>query len=198
MPSCHQKNKSCKRSEKKKTLNTYRDVVKDYISDSRNENRKQFLFYANQPSFKLALKNAAFALTTQNKRHSHQYRITKVALEKSYDILSQRNLSKYLTFEELFKTIESSLTPIKGIGPLTIYDTTLRIGAYLNLEPKKIYLHAGTLIGAKHLGVSNPQKSLFKYELPVEFHILSESEIEDCLCIYKENLKDIANHAIKN
>ena len=37
------------------------------------------------------------------------------------------------------------------IGDLTVYDISTRIGAFLKLEPNRIYLHAGTRIGARAL-----------------------------------------------
>ena len=49
------------------------------------------------------------------------------------------------------KIVEACAKQIKGIGELTIYDTALRIGFYLDIYPDKVYLHAGTREGAKRL-----------------------------------------------
>ena len=39
------------------------------------------------------------------------------------------------------------------LGELTVYDVAHRIGAYLQLEPDVVYLHRGTRIGARYLGL---------------------------------------------
>jgi hypothetical protein len=58
------------------------------------------------------------------------------------------------------------------------------------LEPDRIYLHAGTREGARALGLGGT--ALSKSELPKAFHRLSPGEIEDCLCIYKDDLRRLA------
>ena len=78
---------------------------------------------------------------------------------------------------------------IKGIGPLTCYDTAQRIGAKIRLFPEHIYLHAGTKTGAeKLLGKRLKVKFINKTDLPNPFHNanLTNAEIEDILCIYKD------------
>ena len=40
---------------------------------------------------------------------------------------------------------------VKGFGELSIYDTAVRIGAHLRIEPDKVYLHAGAREGIKAL-----------------------------------------------
>ena len=52
-----------------------------------------------------------------------------------------------------------------GIGSLTVYDTATRIGAFLKLEPDRVYLHAGTRDGARALGFDQ-RDSLSASELP--------------------------------
>lgn len=53
----------------------------------------------------------------------------------------------------MFHLIDTALETIPGLGELYVYDTTLRIGAKLNLFPDKVYLHAGTRLGATALGL---------------------------------------------
>jgi hypothetical protein len=71
-------------------------------------------------------------------------------------------------------------------GSLTVYDTTLRIGARLALEPSKVYLHAGTLAGAKALGLDWRGGTIEMSQLPAELRTLAPREAEDVLCIYKD------------
>jgi hypothetical protein len=69
-----------------------------------------------------------------------------------------------------------------------VYDTALRIGAYLHLKPELVYLHAGTRIGARNLGFDSSAEFIATRNFPDEFRCLSASEIEDVLCIYKDEL----------
>jgi hypothetical protein len=41
-----------------------------------------------------------------------------------------------------------------------MYDTALRIGAKLKLFPTKVYLHAGTRLGARALGLDDSAATL--------------------------------------
>ena len=79
---------------------------------------------------------------------------------------------------------------IKGIRALTIYDTPIRIGAFVKLQPERVYLHAGTKEGAKALGFYS-RETLAVSELPKMFSRLTPAEIEDCLCIYKDVIAKI-------
>lgn len=75
---------------------------------------------------------------------------------------------------------------IVGLGELYFYDTALRIGAYLNLHPEKVYLHRGTRIGAKKLGFDWKKESLDPAIFPEPLKPLKPLEIDYFLCIYKK------------
>ena len=77
------------------------------------------------------------------------------------------------------------------IGRLTVYDVTTRIAAHLGLTPECVYMHAGTAVGAKALGLE-ATKTIGPMELPEAFRRLRPYEIEDCLCLYKRQLLEIA------
>ena len=78
---------------------------------------------------------------------------------------------------------------MRGIGELAVYDITCRIGAFLDIRPERIYLHAGTRDGARALGLGLRGASVRKADLPGDFGRLSPAEIEDCLCIYKSDIQ---------
>jgi hypothetical protein len=59
-----------------------------------------------------------------------------------------------------------------------------RIGAKLSLFPEKDYLHAGTP-ARRSLGLPNVP-TLSVSEFPNEFRALKSHEIEDALCIFKD------------
>src|SRR5262249_51982407 len=93
------------------------------------------------------------------------------------------------TFGELLELVGHAVGRISGIGELTIYDTALRIGGKLGLEPDVVYLHAGTREGARVFGLDGASVPLSKF--PPAFRGLKPREVEDCLCIYKRDLARI-------
>lgn len=97
-------------------------------------------------------------------------------------------IRKCNSFHDLWLTTKK-LRAIKGLGELYVYDTSLRIGAYLNLFPKKIYLHAGTRKGASNYGLEIANREWLEMtEMPVKLKELEPQEIEDILCIYKDKI----------
>jgi hypothetical protein len=98
------------------------------------------------------------------------------------------SLDRIRDFETLHADVERRIRPIAGIGPLTVYDTALRIGAKLGIKPNRVYLHAGTTIGARALGLDAVAPSLDPTELPSELRHLELYEVEDFLCIFKSRL----------
>jgi hypothetical protein len=170
------------------------NVVKSYKRCCRPHHSEQLQFYKTQESLSEAIEKAALAGLSNGKRHSHQRRIPGIVLLSAKDNLIRysHDLAGCKSFSELHAKIDKIIGDIVGIGELTVYDTALRIGAYLALEPELIYLHAGVRHGVKALGLYHRLQTLKKSELPKEFHELKPHEIEDCLCIYKRELSGIA------
>jgi hypothetical protein len=77
------------------------------------------------------------------------------------------------------------------VGKLLIYDISHRIGGYLGLEPEGAYLHAGTKVGAKALGLNTRAEFVPMTALPTPLQRLSGAQAEDILCIYARVLKRI-------
>ena len=84
---------------------------------------------------------------------------------------------------------QRNLSGIRGLAELYYYDTALRIGASRSLMPKHVYLHRGTRDGARALGLDWRADLLDPRALPKELAVLEPHEIEDFLCIYKDQLK---------
>lgn len=129
------------------------------------------------------------AASPAGKRLSHQRRIPNVVLRAWADSLLQRRvrIGKAKTFSELHDIMAEAARELHGIGRLTVYDTATRVGAFLKLEPDRVYLHAGTRDGARVLGL-NQREWLSPLDLPKPFRRLCAGEIEDCLCIYKRQI----------
>lgn len=164
-------------------------IVAHYIKHQRPETAKQRRFWKRKP-WEEALRAAAFC-EIQNcngrvVRHPHQYRIPRVALAKVYAKLVKLDLRSTKDFEELHCCVDRAIRPIKGIGDLAIYDIAHRIGLNRRREPKRVHLHAGAREGARALGIRS--KSAAVSGFPHAFHRLDAAEIEDCLCIYKDEL----------
>jgi|SRR6218665_8795 len=141
----------------------------------------------DQPNLTSAIQIAALSCNADGRKHPHQYRLERRHLSSFADnlVLHDQEIKDAKSFDDLFKIVESLKT--FGIGPLAIYDTAVRIGAYLDLFPEKVYLHAGAKVGAE--GLLGPLKSntLLKWDLPDTFaqSDLTCYELEDILCIFK-------------
>jgi hypothetical protein len=83
-----------------------------------------------------------------------------------------------------------------GIGPVTVYDVAVRIGAFLGIEPNKVYMHAGVKQGLKALESVLPYGSdllgahtlhrVPMYLFPKPFNRMKADDVEDILCTYRE------------
>ncbi len=164
------------------------NVIRSYKRFYRPSLSKQLQFYNMQRSMSEVKEKAALAKLPSGKRHPHQRRISGEVLQTAKNSLLRLNLEDSKSFSELHAKVEKGIKRIPGIGDLAVYDTALRIGAYLGLEPELVYLHAGVRDGVKALGLNHKLHTLEKSKLPREFHVLKPHEIEDCLCIYKKEL----------
>jgi hypothetical protein len=174
-------------------IRSFDDAVRDYITRFRGRKRREERWFAIQGSLEDAIERAAMAVSPAGKRLSHQRRIPKAVLRAWTGALLKRraDIRHAKTFGELHDILSEVGAELHGIGRLTVYDTSTRIGAFLKLEADRVYLHAGTRDGARALGLIQ-RDSLLPSDLPKAFRRLSSGEIEDCLCIYKREIATIA------
>jgi hypothetical protein len=170
---------------------TLESIVDRYIRNHRPRLLSEMQFYASRPDLRQVIEVAALGKRPDGKRHPHQSRIPKLSLLEARDQLFRISLKQCSNFMHLHSAIKQTIGPIHGIGPLTIYDTALRIGAFLRITPDHIFLHAGTRQGGTALGVGAKRSAVSPSELPPQFQRLEPREIEDCLCIYKGELADV-------
>lgn len=121
-------------------------------------------------------------------RHDHQRRLRRFALQACLANLKEVSFAECESFHELFLKVERAIGKISGIGELMVYDTSLRIGANVGLQPDRVYLHSGTRKGSARLGLQTDGGWLFLAELPEDFRSLTPCQVEDMLCIYKDKL----------
>ena len=169
------------------------DIILHYKQHRAAHPESWILHCSQQDSLEEAIYYAAIARNHEGKKNKHQWRLKNIDLEKfAVQLIDKADDIKNCTsFEELLKKIE--LYKTHGIGTLAVYDTAERIGAYLELYPEKVYLHAGVKVGAeKILGKKLSEKFLRKEDLPEVFQQtdLHCGAIEDILCMYKESFDD--------
>ena len=104
-------------------------------------------------------------------------------------LLAKEEIKNARDFDDLLLIVTDRLRDVYRTGALYAYDTALRISYYLDLLPTTVYLHAGTKSGAKALGLSLNKPSLAMSELPSALRGRPAHEIEDILCIYKDQFK---------
>jgi len=166
------------------------DIVKIYSGKFQPNLKAQLDWFRRQPSLFSTIENASLARNSAGKRYSHQRRIKRTALHQAKTILLANIvlIEKAKNFDGLISLIDELVISVHGIGELYIYDTSLRIGSYLGLLPAYVYLHSGTRVGAKQLGLHAQSKYIEKSLLPKELMQLEPHEIEDVLCIFKSKL----------
>ena len=167
-------------------------VVSDYVTHCRARAHAERIHYAGL-SLRDAVRLAGQAQTQDGRRFSHQRRIPKSVLRCSSELLVRAlpDLKASRDFDDLYARIRATVGQLRGIGALTLYDTANRIGGMLKLEPRRVYLHAGTLDGARALGLPTGEGFLEMSAVPREFRRLRPREVEDAFCIFKARLDRI-------
>ena len=165
-------------------------IVRLYDSKNRPQLERLLRSYRSLSTLPVAIGRAAYALDENGKRHRHQSRIKKEAILAAHRALlaAEKEIDFAPDFRTLYSLIERITLPIEGIGPLYVYNAALRIGAFRRIEPDEVFLHAGTASGAAKLGLPGESSVLATDLFPPEFRRLRPHEIEDLLCIYKDDL----------
>jgi hypothetical protein len=176
-------------------------IVRTYIRRIRPRAQGEIDWFANQRTLSNAIEKAGTAENSKGKRYSHQRRLKKSSIKRALCALQEASeeIGRARSFDDLFELIRAEVQSIPGIGELYVYDTTrhdttrhdtsLRIGARLNVFPRRVYLHAGARAGARALGLNHRAHTLSVSALPKEFRALEPHEIEDVLCIFKKELR---------
>ena len=166
----------------KKHFNT---LVSEYLNKEYIKLECEKIFFQEQSNLKDAIIFATISKKCFGKKHNHQQRIPNTVLKNFKNkVLGQINRIKGVqTFEELFVIIQSC--KIFGIGILTIYDVSLRIGFYLAIFPEKLYLQAGSKIGYQNL-IGGQIISEYEVENYINHKNISYYHFENFLCLYRD------------
>lgn len=124
----------------------------------------------------------------EGKIHGHQHLVGKEKLEQARKAIQRHadEITACQSFDELLALVEDRTSSIDRFGVLAVYDTSLRLGAHLNLWPEFVYLHAGTKKGCKALGVATKGGTVEMEKLPRPVRALEPYQAEDFLCIFKD------------
>ncbi|TLV00666.1 hypothetical protein [Dyadobacter luticola] len=186
-----------------------------FIFDSQSDYLDKYLsFYKSLPNFTeliVLASDGTFRVTNNGIdyfiRHNHQdifedrngniRGISKSITRQVRNNLIMRinDLINSRSFDDILQIVNESKIP--GFGELSVYDTSLRLASYKNLEPDKVYLHAGARTGFEileskgyiEIGMSR-KRFLHKHELPMQFQAgLKMYEVENLACLYKDDFK---------
>lgn len=167
------------------------DVVKDY-QKKHFDNLESFL-----RDLKGNIQDCVYGPFSKYKKHPHQWRIPNRILNETVRDLQKKasDLNATTNFPELYNLVKE--TKKGGYGLLAIYDFAIRYGFSKGIEPEDVYLHAGTLEGAKAVLPEKkkirPGNTIAVKEFPTPLQNLNGLHLENLLCIYKKELKRIKN-----
>ena len=185
MDSCHPRRTSCppRKGRRRRDLES---MVAEYLRTPQGD-AAEARFFRHMPSLDLAIHYAALAIWKDGRSFRHQNPIVTTARSKAKLALTRvsTRIHACTSFHALHSILCEVLNPIRGLGPLYIYDCASRLGYYLKLSPEYIYLHAGTRHGAKALGLDHRRDYLAKQDVPLPLRVLAAAQIESFLCIYR-------------
>jgi|ERR1035441_5750749 hypothetical protein len=166
-------------------------LLRHYQREFRPRIADEDAWFMGQPSLALAISLAGQAQDWRGKRLPHSNRLRPMQLRKAEASLlaAQPSIAHCRSFDELLGIVSSRLKTIWTNPELFSYDTALRIGAKLGLMPEKVYLHRGTRIGARALGLDARADFLRMDQLPSFLRVLEPREVEDFLCIFKDKFE---------
>lgn len=174
-------------------ITTLGGLVTDFKQRFPNTERDTVMeVAARAPTLAKAINAACASIGTNGKQHNHQSRVSAEARKELASVLKakQRQLRSFTDFDQLHDFIAE--LGVAGIGPVTMYDVATRVGAWLELSPESVYLHAGVQGGALALGLvvkGDKVDRIARAALPVEFMQLTADEAEDFLCTYRTTFK---------
>lgn len=165
-------------------------IIEHYKTQHQLNLESELADFSPSNNFSDVISRVAYCKGKDEKKFPHQHRVTKKTCDESYSVLKIISFDTIEDFESLYKYLKMKLLPIHGVGKLYVYDAALRLGAYFSQEPTKIYLHAGTLKGARNLNLDTSKDSLNIQDLPLHLQTINPKFVEAILCIYKDSFQN--------
>lgn len=185
---------------------THSDYLDKYLGFYKDlPNLTEVIVHAADGIFKISNTGIEYFI-----RHNHQ----EVFLDKEgnqrgvpFEISKQvrdnlikriNEILKSRTFDELYGIVTEC--KVRGFGELSIYDTAMRIAAHMNIEPDKVYLHAGARKGLEilenkgYVALGSAKKKYIEIEnMPKQIQQLKATETEHLLCSMKDSMSFLDN-----
>lgn len=177
-----------------------RDFQWRYVD--RKKTDQVIAFCADAPNFPIAVQRAVEARDAFGKHHNHQSKVDITARRKFGRKIIRKAARGALPLDDFDMMYEQfdAIRPY-GIGPVTVYDVAVRVGAFLGIEPHSVYMHAGVRQGLKALqealwrqesqGSQVLQLDWRAFKVPVSafphpMDGMRADDVEDILCTYRE------------
>jgi hypothetical protein len=165
-------------------------LVQEYLTTIAPSREIDLKWYGEMSSLSEVITRAALGQVRGGVRHPHQRHTPRHTLEAAAKRVAKvKRLDRARDFEELLAQVTKACWGLRGLGVLTRYDIAFRIGLYLKKYPRYVYLHAGPREGAKALGLPHTRAYLSVGDLPLELRSLEPWQVEDFLCVYKDELR---------
>jgi hypothetical protein len=171
---------------------TLRAIVADYRESQADRDTEITWWQADGVPFDQVIERVARADLRCGKRQSHQRRLGRATIEACLAALRgiRTELQAAVNFDEILTLVGRAFASVQGAGELATYDAADRICLHRGIAPEQVYLHAGTRDGFRQLSPGPRRRghirSVQRGELPLELRGLTERELEDVLCIYKD------------
>lgn len=162
-------------------------LVDAYLRHYTATRAAEFAWYRKIPLGDIT-RVAAESSTENGGKHLHQRRVPVLSLRALARRLAAVPFNEFEFFAEIHGAVERAAAAVYYVGELACYDVALRIGARFRIEPVRVYLHAGTRKGARALGLPHRAATLGMADLPRELQRLRSWQVEDFLCVYKDEL----------
>jgi hypothetical protein len=186
-------------------------LVDDYIAFHRGKELPTRTAY-QQLAERKAIDNAARLLVLRKsghgwKRHPHFHRGWYYGkYNGSFDqaaanLLAARDAIKAASaagFGHVLAVVTNALASVPGLKRLACYDITELLGYHYGFAVQDIYLHAGTLQGARAIFPAQSQlPSVVRLRaFPSELKALRAFEVEDFLCIFHRELEALRKRGL--
>lgn len=188
---------ACCRGEELDQLSSYAAIVEHYRRNYLPLVEREIAFYRRATSPEAAIVRAFRCRKADGGLHEHQHRVGCGRVDAAAALVRPHvnAIMQTSDFRELHALVTLLARDMQRIGELAVYDVAQRIGWYRRLEPIEIYLHRGTLDGARALTPLLRGKTITADLLPVALRAFTPAQLEDVLCIYKAALQRIAPSA---
>ena len=166
----------------------------------RQKTDQVIAYCADADDFPTAVQRAVEARDANGKHHNHQSKVDITARRlfgRRIVTRARRGALPLQDFDELHDALDQ-FKPY-GIGPVTVYDTAIRIAAFLGIEPESVYMHAGVRQGLRameealeRLGEGPHMRGRWRHDkvpvsqFPPPLNGMKADDVEDILCTYRE------------